>query len=238
MPSLFTFANNVSTTLASAVSSGSTSITLSSAAHLPSSIPPGRVMVITANDQATRQNFEVMYATAISGATLTVLRGQEGTTALSWQAGDFAYCAPTMGQMQAFGQLADANTWTGDNSFSNPVGVAAATGLGQAVQLQQSIGAGATFISFPPRFVGVTYTNSTSRPLFVSIFAGSGNGNGTSGSGFTLTVNGNVVSGIFGPTPAGTSISGSLSAVIPPGQTYEVSNVGLGVGFITAWSEF
>ncbi|MBJ9694100.1 hypothetical protein [Burkholderia cenocepacia] len=137
MPSLFTFANNVSTTLAGAVSTGATSITLSSAAHLPSSIPSGRVMVITANDQATRQNFEVMYATAISGATLTVLRGQEGTTPLAWQAGDFAYCSPTMGQMQAFGQLADANTWTGNNAFSNPVSVGAAVSAGQAVQLGQ-----------------------------------------------------------------------------------------------------
>ncbi|MEB2545190.1 hypothetical protein [Burkholderia cenocepacia] len=137
MPSLFTFANNVSTQLAGAVSTSATSITLSSAAHLPSSIPSGRVMVITVNDQATRQNFEVMYATAISGATLTVLRGQEGTTALSWQAGDFAYCSPTMGQMQAFGQLADANTWTGNNSFSNPVAVGAPVSNGQAVQLGQ-----------------------------------------------------------------------------------------------------
>ncbi|HDR9285137.1 TPA: hypothetical protein QDB46_000191 [Burkholderia multivorans] len=122
----FIFANNVSTTLAGAISSTSTSITLSSAANLPSSIPAGKMLVIALNDQATRQTFEVMYATAISGATLTVLRGQENTAALAWSAGDFAYSAPTMGQMQAFGQLADTNTWSGNNSFSNPVVIAPA----------------------------------------------------------------------------------------------------------------
>ncbi|HDR9231313.1 TPA: hypothetical protein QDB29_001456, partial [Burkholderia vietnamiensis] len=69
MPSLFTFANNISTTLAGAISTGATSLTLSSAANLPSSIPAGKVLAITLNDVATRQQFEVIYATAISGAT-------------------------------------------------------------------------------------------------------------------------------------------------------------------------
>ncbi|WP_186084946.1 gp53-like domain-containing protein [Burkholderia gladioli] len=137
MPSLFTFANNLSTTLAGGISSTSTSITLSSAANLPTSIPAGKVLVITLNDQATRQTFEVMYATAISGATLTVQRGQEGTTALSWSAGDYAYSAPTMGQQQAFGQLADANTWTGNNTFNDPLSVAAGTLAQHAVNMGQ-----------------------------------------------------------------------------------------------------
>ncbi|MBU9446938.1 hypothetical protein KTE29_03970 [Burkholderia multivorans] len=138
MPSLFTFANNISTTLAGAISAGATSLTLSSAANLPASIPPGKVLVITLNDVATRQQFEVIYATAISGATLSgLLRGQENTSAQAWSTGDYAYCSPTMGQMQAFGQLADANTWSGSNTFSNPVSVAAATAAGHAMQFGQ-----------------------------------------------------------------------------------------------------
>ncbi|MEI1392213.1 gp53-like domain-containing protein, partial [Klebsiella pneumoniae] len=103
------------------------SLTLSSAANLPSSIPVGKVLVITLNDAATRQQFEVIYATAISGATLSgLLRGQENTSAQAWSTGDYAYCSPTMGQMQAFGQLGDNNTWTGNNTFNNPVVVAGA----------------------------------------------------------------------------------------------------------------
>ncbi|MDR8750781.1 hypothetical protein FEP95_04749 [Burkholderia multivorans] len=102
----FIFANNVSTTLASGISSTATSLTLSSAANLPSSIPPGYVFVITLNDVATGQNFEVIYATSISGATLGgLMRGQEGTAALAWSANDYAYSAPTKGQMQSLAWL-------------------------------------------------------------------------------------------------------------------------------------
>lgn len=177
MSAPFAFANNVSTTLAGAISSTSTSITLSSAANLPPSIPSGKVLVITLNDQATRQNFEVLYATAISGATLTVLRGQEGTAALSWATGDFAYSAPTMGQMQAFGQLSDANTWTGtnnwtgNNSFSNPLAVAAALSSGQAVNLGQftsgSAGIG-IWMKFPNGWMIQVGTSSVGTPSSVT----------------------------------------------------------------------
>jgi hypothetical protein len=134
---IFTFANNVNTTLAGPVSSSATSITLSNTANLPASIPAGQVLVITLNDVATRQNYEVVYATARTGSTLTVLRGQEGTAALSWLTGDYAYSPPTAGQQSSFGQLAAANTWAGPNTFTDPVAVAAASSAGQAVNLGQ-----------------------------------------------------------------------------------------------------
>ncbi|MGG5541966.1 hypothetical protein P4G95_09195 [Burkholderia vietnamiensis] len=99
---IFTFANNVSTTLAGAISSTATSLTLSSAANLPSSIPAGMALVITLNDRATLQQFEIIYATSISGATLSgLLRGQEGTTAQAWSTNDFAFSGPTAGQMKS-----------------------------------------------------------------------------------------------------------------------------------------
>lgn len=102
----FIYANNVKTTLAGAISSTATSLTLSSSANLPASIPPGYFFVITLNDVATQQNFEIIYATAISGATLSgLIRGQEGTAALDWSTNDFAYSAPTKGQMQALAWL-------------------------------------------------------------------------------------------------------------------------------------
>jgi hypothetical protein len=114
---IFTFANNVNTTLASAVSSSATSITLASTANLPASIPAGTVLVITLNDAATRQNFEIVYATARAGATLTVLRAQEGTAALSWLTGDFAYSPPTAGQQASFTQLAEFQSSLGTNGY-------------------------------------------------------------------------------------------------------------------------
>ncbi|SAK53676.1 hypothetical protein AWB78_01349 [Caballeronia calidae] len=135
---IFMFANNVNTTLAGPISPSATSLTLSSAANLPSSIPAGQVLVIGLNDVGTRQNFEIIYATSISGATLSgLLRAQEGTTALSWGTGDFAYSAPTAGQMRSFGQISEPNTWSGDNTFTEPVAIAPAVSPGQAVNIDQ-----------------------------------------------------------------------------------------------------
>lgn len=133
----FIFANNVSTTLAGAVSNSATSITLSSTANLPASIPAGSVLVITLNDAATRQNFEIVYATAITGATLTVLRAQEGTAALAWLTGDFSYSPPSSGQQNSFGQLAGNNTWTGSDTFNNPVTIPDGVSPNHAASIEQ-----------------------------------------------------------------------------------------------------
>jgi hypothetical protein len=66
------------------------------------------------------------------------LRAQEGTAALAWLTGDFAFSPPTAGQQESFGQLADNNEWTGDNSFSSPVFVGNAVDAGQAITLGQA----------------------------------------------------------------------------------------------------
>jgi hypothetical protein len=97
----FVVANNVNTQLAAALPSsgaGSTTVTLASSANLPTlNTAIGQQMPLTLNDAATGAIYETVYVTAISGATLTVLRGQEGTSALNWNVGDFAFCAPTAG---------------------------------------------------------------------------------------------------------------------------------------------
>ena len=92
----FVIANNVNTQLAAAASSGATALTLASSANLPT-LSAGQIMPLTLNDAATGQNYEIVYVTAISGVTLTVTRAQEGTGALNWSIGDYAYCAPTAG---------------------------------------------------------------------------------------------------------------------------------------------
>lgn len=86
----FIFANNVNTTLFSAAASGATTITLLSATNLPT-LSSGQVFPLTLNDASTRTVFEIVYVTAIIGTTLTVLRGQEGTAAQNWNAGDYAF---------------------------------------------------------------------------------------------------------------------------------------------------
>ena len=115
----FIFANNVNTTLAAAVTSSSTTLTLASSNHLPSSIPSGSYLALTLNDAATRSVFEIVYATSISGATVTVIRGQEGTTAQNWQVGDYIYASNTAGILSSFAPV--------EGSANNPFAVAPAS---------------------------------------------------------------------------------------------------------------
>lgn len=116
----FTFANDINTQLAGAISSSATSITLASALNLPASIPAGTNLVITLRDAATRANTEIVYATAITGTTLTVVRGQEGTTAQAWAVGDYAYSGVTAGQMQGVssGSLIGVQKFTSSGTYT------------------------------------------------------------------------------------------------------------------------
>ncbi|WP_124076736.1 hypothetical protein [Burkholderia gladioli] len=117
--------NNVNTTLAAAASSSAATLTLASSANLPA-LSGGAQMPLTLNDAATGAIYEVVYVTGITGATLTVLRAQEGTTAQNWNIGDFAFCAPTSGT------VAQVN-----GNPANQFQVAAATASNQAIPLSQ-----------------------------------------------------------------------------------------------------
>lgn len=90
MANLYTFSNFCNTTLNGAITSGATTLTLTSATNIPT-IPAGTYWPLILNDVATRQVYEIVYVTAATGAVCTVLRGQEGTTAQSWNSGDYAF---------------------------------------------------------------------------------------------------------------------------------------------------
>lgn len=116
--SKYLLTNNVDTTLNGSITNTATTITLSSAANLPSSIPGGTYFAVTLNDAATELVFEICYATAVSGANLTVIRGQEGTTAQAWSSGDFVYAAATAGYLNDLVDLNSAQSITGAKTFS------------------------------------------------------------------------------------------------------------------------
>ena len=94
----FIFANFIKTTLAANVTSTATSIQLSSSANLPV-LSAGQILPITLNDAATGAVYEIVYCTAISGAVLTVTRGQENTTAVAWLSGDTVFGSFTAGSV-------------------------------------------------------------------------------------------------------------------------------------------
>lgn len=181
----FIYANNINTSLASAISSSATSLTLAGSANLPASIPAGMALVITLNDQATRQNFEVIYATSISGATLSgLLRGQEGTSAQAWGIGDYAWNGITAGQMRnatqlsAFASALNANGWKQYPDPNSPSGFF----IEQWGNLNLSATPGqATTVTFPIPFpnanlnISVTAASSSSTPQHVWIANSHGN---------------------------------------------------------------
>ena len=102
----FLFANNANSTLAAPISSTATS--LSVAAGAGSNFPNptgGATFSATLVDKATGLLREIVYVTAVSSDTFTtVARGQEGTTAVSWNAGDYVQNLVTNGALSAFVQ--------------------------------------------------------------------------------------------------------------------------------------
>src|ERR1700677_806578 len=84
------YANNAVGTLASAITNAQTSITLNAGqASLFPNPSATQVFYATLTDAATQALKEIVQVTAVSGNIFSVVRGQDGTTALSWNAGDF-----------------------------------------------------------------------------------------------------------------------------------------------------
>jgi hypothetical protein len=112
------FGNNANTTLASPIGSSDTTCTLVSATNFP--VPTGdEYFVMSFFDAITGLITEIVHVTALSGVTATIVRAQEGTAALSWNAGDIVESAWTAGQaaqMAQIGQIQDQTTNSANDS--------------------------------------------------------------------------------------------------------------------------
>lgn len=91
MTTTYLFANNAKSTLAAGINTSATTVTLSTGtgALFPS---PGadELFTLSLTDSATGTLTEIMFCTGRTGDVCTVVRAQEGTTALNWETGDFA----------------------------------------------------------------------------------------------------------------------------------------------------
>ncbi len=103
---LHLYANNASTTLSSGISSTSTSIVMATGdgALFPLPSAPGEGFFMTLTDAETQQTREIVYCTARSGDVCTVVRGQQGTPASIWGAGDIIAQLVTKGDLDGFVQ--------------------------------------------------------------------------------------------------------------------------------------
>ena len=89
--SLLIFANNAQSTLSGPIASTATSLNVAAGTGNEFPLPGvGQYFVMTLNDQATKLQREIVWVTARSGDTMTIVRGQEGTSALAWLANDIA----------------------------------------------------------------------------------------------------------------------------------------------------
>lgn len=108
----FIAADFVQTTLSAAATSTDTSLSITSATGIPALVD-GQALPITLINAATQTVYEICYITAISGTTITVLRGQEGTVAQSWSIGDLVKSCRTSGTTgSVVGTLVPAGSFT------------------------------------------------------------------------------------------------------------------------------
>lgn len=139
------WSNNASGALASSISSSATTIVLASGQGVEFPTPGGgNYFYATLTD--TSNNLEIVKVTARTVDTLTVVRGQDNTTARAYTAGDLLELRPTaaaLTEMQEYtpsgnitagtivGAIAELdsekaglalnNTFSGDNTFTNPI---------------------------------------------------------------------------------------------------------------------
>ena len=100
------FANNAQSTLASPISASATSCTLASGTGSKFPNPTtGQAFKMTFTDAATGLLDEIVLCTARSADVCTIVRGQEGTTAISWLTGDLASNYFTAGAASSFAQI-------------------------------------------------------------------------------------------------------------------------------------
>lgn len=98
--SLLLFSNNASTTLAAAISSSATSVSVASGTGAGFPAPSGgQYFRATLVKNGNPNIFEIVKVTGVATDTFTIIRAQETTTALAWAVGDFFNLFPTAGDL-------------------------------------------------------------------------------------------------------------------------------------------
>lgn len=151
----FVFANGATGALNAPISAGDTSLTLQSGQGALFPNPSGsQQFALTLTNKATGLINEIMYCTARSGDTLTVVRAQEGTSAVSWAAGDFANNYLTAGTAAAFLQTQATGVY-----------YAADTGAANALVVTLSpVPANQAALLNIPIYITVAHTNTAAAP--------------------------------------------------------------------------
>lgn len=179
--SIFVFSNNASTLIASGISPSSTTVVCQAGqGALFPAISAGQVAACTLEDVSG--NIEIVYATGRTGDTLTIVRAQEGTTALSFASGSRLEQRITRGVIASFLQKTGGDTLSGTTTLSGVLS------LGSGGSIQGGEVAGSALRSQP---------GDTSNQILIPI----GGGPATEGGSVLLT-KANLATNL----PAGTAL--------------------------------
>lgn len=142
MSNIFVFSNNASSLLASGIAPTDTVATVQAGqGALFPTISAGQIAAITLEDVSG--NIEVVYATGRTGDSLTIVRAQEGTTAISFASGSRVEQRVTAGVISALLQK------TGGDVLSGTTTVSGVINLGSGGSLQGGETAGTPMRSQP-----------------------------------------------------------------------------------------
>lgn len=224
------FANRANSTLAGSISNVAVTANLSSGTGALFPNPgAGQYFIMTFADAATGLLREIVHVTARAIDTITIVRAQEGTTALAWTAGDLASNLHTAGAMQALaqsdnipGRLIEQRRITASGAITAPAGAtwaivegcgggggggaADVTGSGEFAPASGG-GSGAYGRVVIPGVLSMSATIGTGGAAGV-IGISSGNG----GNGTSTIYNSSTAGGTF---PGGGGGSGAV-AITPP----------------------
>jgi hypothetical protein len=127
--------NNAVTTLAAGISAAATSLSVTSGGGALFPNPVGqqyfRVTLVKNGNTAIYENIKVLSRSTDNFTT--ILRGQEGTTALAWNAGDTVTLLPTAADLSAFAQFDDLQAQYGNYALDTGAANAYVVGLTPAL---------------------------------------------------------------------------------------------------------
>ena len=184
---------------------------------------------------STAATFTLPSAAIISGHQCVFTISNQGTAPLTIvpQSGQAVDLNPAILQPNQTATVANDGTanW---HHLSSEAGSTSPFAVGNAVSAGQAVNQGQTFLSATvnnvtaSRALGTTYTNTTSKAMFVSASVGA-----LLTVGVYFYINGILVS----QTVSGDASSGfdfNISGIVPPGSTYEVT---AGGGSVLSWTE-